>query len=148
LVYRVTRLAHIERVPTCLQRCPGVRVRRLLPLPLESDVTVAADRERRLRVAHAHEDAELRRQLHYDIATTVHDPLVDTPRDAKPDDGRHDRSQPFSSVSSHGPPLLPGAPSNNELERPPVGTATCTLDTVAGDAKKPSARGSPVHDAV
>src|SRR5690606_2869869 len=104
LVHRVTRLAHLERVTTSLQRCPGVRVRRLLPLPLESDVTVAADRERRLRVAHAHEVAVVRRQLTYDIAIPVHDPLIDTPRDGKRDDGRYDRSQPFSSVSSHGPP--------------------------------------------
>src|SRR5690606_40073453 len=34
------------------------------------------------------------------------------------------------------PPLLPGATSNNELERPPVGTATCTLDTVAGRSEE------------
>ena len=49
LIHRVAVLTERLRMPAALQRRPRIRVRRLLPLPLEADVAVAAHRQVRRR---------------------------------------------------------------------------------------------------
>src|SRR5690606_3913534 len=76
LVHRVAVLAEWSRVAAALQRRPCVGVCRLLPLPLEAHVTVAADRQVRLLVRQTYEPLVPGRNLPDQIPVAIDNPLV------------------------------------------------------------------------